>query len=66
MDSMPGRFEKAQSTACNDNGARALIRQPPRSVLTIARKACGSVLLSYVAGGCMIVARADRHRLQAA
>jgi hypothetical protein len=61
---MLNRMSQSSSTAaCNDNGALpfALRRAgPPKTVLTIAGRVCETVLLSYVAKGCMIVSAQGR------
>ncbi|MBM0207201.1 hypothetical protein JNW90_32585 [Micromonospora sp. STR1s_5] len=50
-------FRRPEADACNDNGPIPLLaaRSAPRSVLTVAGHVCGSVSLSYVASGCMLI-----------
>ena len=50
--------QSSKAAACNENGALPFsLRRggPPKSVITIAGRACETVLLSYVAKGVMIV-----------
>jgi hypothetical protein len=64
-----GTSQSRSATACNDNGALpfALRRaEPPKTVLTIAGRVCETVLLSYVAKGCMIVSAQGRRAVLSA
>ncbi|NNM71333.1 hypothetical protein [Enterovirga aerilata] len=54
-----------QADACNDNGLPALVTPAlaPRDVLTVARRSCGPVALSYLAAGCLLVGAAGPRRM---
>jgi hypothetical protein len=60
---MLNEMSQSRSTACNDNGALSFALRragSPQAVLTIAGRVCETILLSYVAKGCMIVSAQGR------